>query len=312
MFLESGRAIAAQIQHLVDQEITQPLRLAVAFWGLGADYTLRGHCRIICDLASGACNPSVIATLLERDNTVVLQLAGLHAKVVVGSAGAVVSSANMSTNGLGAEGADASGTIEAGYFVAQGTSQYSRVAAWFEEQWVQADEISPEDLAAAVERWAWRKRELPEPKAAREIVGAVPFAISAETLLEAHIDPDDRLAAVKPHVFAAVKDSLPDVDHRRLGKMATWACHLLLNRAGLIQHYGPGNGEPRGLADDEWICRRFGTRKREKTMAGVATILDTISRSTVFSRDIRRAASDAVRAARNANWGDEKFGPDAV
>jgi hypothetical protein len=69
------------------------------------------------------CNPAVIALLLDRDNTVVLQLAGLHAKVVVGSAGAVISSANISTNGLDAEGADTSGTIEAGYFVTPGTPE---------------------------------------------------------------------------------------------------------------------------------------------------------------------------------------------
>jgi hypothetical protein len=302
MFLESGRAIAAQVQLLVDQEVAQPVRLAVAFWGAGADFRLRGACRIICDLASGMCNPAVIASLLDRDNTVVLQLAGLHAKVVVGSAGAVISSANMSTNGLGAEGADTSGTIEAGYFVTPGTLDHRRVAAWFEEQWAHATLISQDDLAAAALRWTCRNREMPTLETISDRSSPSAFAIDPRMLLEPHIDPQDRLAAVKSPVFNVLKETLPDLDHRRLGKIATWACHLLLNRADLMQQHGAGDGEPRGPATDAWIYSRFGTTKRAETLAGVAALLVSISRSTFFSRDIRRAATEALRDMGNHSF----------
>ncbi|TQK06957.1 phospholipase D family protein [Herbaspirillum sp. SJZ107] len=302
MFLESGRAIAAQVQLLVDQEVVQPVRFAVAFWGAGADFKLRGACRIICDLASGMCNPAVIASLLDRDNTVVLQLAGLHAKVVVGSAGAVISSANMSTNGLGAEGADASGTIEAGYFVTPSTSDHRRVAAWFEEQWAQATLISQDDLTAAAMRWADRNREMPALETISDRSSFSSFSIDPGMLLEPHIDPQDRLAAVKPLVFNVLKETLPDLDRRRLGKIATWACHLLLNRAGMMQEHGPGDGEARGLADDAWIYGRFGTTKRAETLTSVAALLASISRSTFFSRDIRRAAAEALREIGNDGY----------
>lgn len=299
MFLESGRAIAEQVQFLVDQEVTRPIRVAVAFWGVGADFKLRGSCRIICDLASGLCNPTVIASLLDRDNAVVLQLAGLHAKVVIGSAGAVVSSANMSTNGLGAEGADASGTIEAGYFVAPDTLDHQRVSTWFEEQWARATGISQDDLVAAALRWESRNVEIPALETATRRPAALSFAIEPSTLLEPHIDSRDRLAAVKPSVFNVLKDFLPNVDPRRLGKLATWACHLLLNRAGLMQQHGPGNSETHGPATDAWIYSRFGTTKHAETRAAVATLLASIGRSTFFSRDIRRAATEALREMSN-------------
>lgn len=298
MFLESGRAIAARIQLLVDEEVQQPVRLAVAFWGAGADFNIRGECRIICDLGSGLCNPAVIKALLARDNVVVLQLPGLHAKVVVSSTGAVVSSANMSTNGLGAEGADSSGTIEAGYFVPAGSPDHEQIADWFEEQWTKATLISPEDLTVAALRWASRK---PEPSAlASPYVPDVTSIslIDSSTLLEPKLSARYRLAAVRPDIFNVLKVALPDLDNRRLGKIATWACHLLLNRAGLTQQHGPGDGEPAGPADDVWIRRRFGTKKRLETLANVTALLTTISRSTSFSRDVRRAAAEALCSLR--------------
>lgn len=296
MFLETGRDIAKQIQVLMDEEIAQPIRLAVAFWGAGAAYQLRGACKIICNLESGACNPSVIRSLLSRDNCVVLKLAGLHAKVVIGSAGAVVSSANMSTNGLGAEGADSSGTIEAGYFVSPSVPDYKRIAAWFDHQWIQATPITESDLAVAEERWEWRNRAMPQFPILGTFSATTSFDINPFSLLEEQIDKVDRLRAVKPEVFNLLKVELPDVDNRRLGKIASWACHLLLNQANLVQDHSPSDSEPRGPATDEWIVSRFGTQKRPETVASVLILLQTISRSASFSRDVRRAATQALAA----------------
>lgn len=297
MFLDSGRAIAGQIQALIDEEISQPVRLAVAFWGLGADYKLRGACEIICDLASGACNPAVIRALRKRDNCVVLKLSGLHAKVVIGSAGAVVSSANMSTNGLGAEGSDASGTIEAGYFVPSKLPEYRRIAAWFAHLWDQATPITELDLARAQQKWDFRNREMPaidtasvQPQDERAL------EVDPWSLLHEWIDPDDRLRAVRPEVFHRLKGELPGLDPRRQGKVATWAFHLLLNRAGRQLDHSAGNGQPSGPATDEWIVSRLGTKSKNTTVEGISALLSAIGRDTFFSANVRAAANRTLSA----------------
>jgi hypothetical protein len=294
MFLSSGRSIAAQIQTLIDEEVSEPIRLAVAFWGAGADYKLRGKCHIICDLESGACNPAVIRTLLYRDNCVVLKLSGLHAKVVVGSGGAVVSSANMSTNGLGAEGADASGTIEAGYFVPATLPDYRRIVSWFDEVWDKATEIFEHDLAAAQRKWEFRNREMAVAAPTEAVPDTARFTIAPHTLLEETIDPADRLRAVKTAVFTRLKHSLPGVNPRRQGKIASWACHLLLNRAGMVQDHSAGDGEGSGPATDQWIVGRFGNQKRDATTERVVSVLSAITRDSDFTADVRRAASEVL------------------
>lgn len=294
MFLDSGRAIAGQIQVLIDGEVAQPVRLAVAFWGTGADYKLRGKCQIICDLESGACNPAVIRTLLNRDSWVVLKLSGLHAKVVIGSAGAVVSSANMSTNGLGAEGADASGTIEAGYFVSANAPDYKKIVTWFEGVWSKATKITQHDLTLAQQKWNFRNREMPMPPSAENELENVPFNIDPSSLLEEQIDTRDRIRAVKPAVFNRLRSTLPDVDYRRQGKIASWACHLLLNHVGIILEHSAGDGERSGPATDLWIVSRFGKQKKDETAANVAALLEAISRDPSFSADVRRAANQVL------------------
>lgn len=295
MFLDSGKAIAGRIQSLIDAEVTEPVRLAVAFWGAGADYRLRGPCRIVCDLDSGACNPAIIRTLRMRDNCVVLKLSDFHAKVVIGSGGAVVSSANMSTNGLGAEGADVSGTIEAGYFVEAKLPDYKKIVGWFEDIWQQASVITELELAIAQERWNSRPRGLLDAPSADAPLDIAAFGIDPFSLLEEHIDADDRLRAVKSDVFNRLKVELTD-DHRRLGMIATWACHLLLNRAGIMLEHSAGNGEERGPATDEWIVGRFGKQKKAETAAKVAVLLNAICRSSYFSADVRRAAGLVLSA----------------
>lgn len=294
MFLNSGRAIAEQIQFLIDGEIAEPIKLAVAFWGTGADYKLRGACQIICDLESGACNPAVIRTLRLRDNCVVLKLSGLHAKVVVSSAGAVVSSANMSTNGLGAEGADASGTIEAGYFVPAKIPDYKRIVVWFEDVWDKATDITESDLAKAQEKWDFRNREMSSTLSTKPELDTSSFDIDPFSLLEERIDADDRLRAVKRHVFNRLKGALPDVDHRRQGKIASWACHLILNQAGIVLEHSAGDGEESGLATNQWIVSRFGKQKKSKTAENVEIQLAAIIRDPFFSANVRRAARQVL------------------
>jgi HKD family nuclease len=80
------------------------LDLAVAYWGKDAARNLNiqrsGHVRIICDLASGACNPYEIKKLQSFTNTEIKTHDELHAKVYCVNDVAIIGSSNASTNGL--------------------------------------------------------------------------------------------------------------------------------------------------------------------------------------------------------------------
>lgn len=149
MFLASNKAIRREIQNLIEQDPVGPTKFAVAFWGRGAERIPKGPSQIICDLYSGACNPDVIAALRDLPSCRVFYLNGLHAKVVVNKAGAVVSSGNMSPNGLGREGIDDSGTYEVGHRVAAGTATHDEICAWFEMMWEKARPVTEIDLRCA-------------------------------------------------------------------------------------------------------------------------------------------------------------------
>jgi hypothetical protein len=111
--------------------------LAVAYWGDGAIKSLDmvtavehgARIEVICDLMSGACNPKEIRKLRELLGAErVLTRTGLHAKVWITDAGAVLGSSNASTNGLGHENDDLSGLIEANFAI--DPSDRAEIAAW--------------------------------------------------------------------------------------------------------------------------------------------------------------------------------------
>lgn len=126
-------------------------RCAVAFWGRGAeDWVAGANCRIIANLRMGGTNPYA----LERIKASVKQSDTLHAKVYIGAERAVVASANASANGLGLEGVEQSGWIEAGYLL----TDVHAVAEWFEDQWRAARQINKGDIDAAKKAWAARQK----------------------------------------------------------------------------------------------------------------------------------------------------------
>lgn len=126
-------------------------RCAVAFWGRGAEEWVAGaNCRIIANLRMGGTNPHA----LEKIKATVKQSDTLHAKVYIGAGRAVVSSANASINGLGLEGVEQSGWIEAGYL----TDDVETVAKWFEGQWGKARDITKPDIEAAKKAWSARQK----------------------------------------------------------------------------------------------------------------------------------------------------------
>jgi hypothetical protein len=159
MFLENSESISARVETLFRTHSTSaPICIAVAFWGFGAEALFasrRATFRIVCNLSSSGTNPHVIRRLREMENVDILQLNKLHAKVVISDGGAIVSSANFSTNGLGLEGTGTS--LEAGVFVAALSTTYADITEWFLQTWSQSKPIYESDLIRAEEAWARRE-----------------------------------------------------------------------------------------------------------------------------------------------------------
>lgn len=83
----------------------------------------------------------------------------MHAKVYIGDRHTIVTSANVSANGLGFEGVRADGWIEAG--IRFRTTQ--KVVSWFDKLWRVSGKITDGDIEAAVKAWLARPRILQRP-----------------------------------------------------------------------------------------------------------------------------------------------------
>ena len=98
-------------------ETSDRLKCAVAFIGQGAAarllQTAGRSVDIICDLRSGCCNPDAVKALLSTSHVTLRTADNFHAKVYWSPVCAIVTSANLSSNGLGDDNS-AAGLIEAG------------------------------------------------------------------------------------------------------------------------------------------------------------------------------------------------------
>lgn len=281
MFLSSGRAISEKIKFLIDQKNSEPIRFAVAFWGEGSEKFLENkQYQIICDLASGACNPKVIRNILGCSPGSIKMRSNFHAKVVVTSHGAVVSSANMSINGLGrGEGVD-SGTEEAGYFVAGSDREYPKIVKWFDMLWKSpaTKSITEEALQAASNTWMLG---LGDPQV-RGSSGCQPDGIEEPEVPE---EPEELLGMYnKKNLLRSVNKSvleqcmarLPGVDSHLCGKFATFAVHLMLNAKNRPQQYqrNTSRGPEPVTATNEWIDERINRTDSKKGMERVHELLE--------------------------------------
>lgn len=290
-FLPTGDAVRREIESLLRDEVSKPARFAVAFWGRSAEYRLVGPCEIICDLQSGACNPDTIEVLRKRPGTVVLQRKGLHAKVVVTSGGALVSSANMSTNGLGVDDYVSAGNLEAGIRINPGTKEFAEIEDWFAVVWKEAVPISDDDVARAREIWNLKNQALDdfdESKFRNHMERAL-TSISASSLLKDSFAPRHRMRAVRPDLLEIAKAALPGQDDRQIGKIATYACHALLCRSGTELFYAANDSEPSGKVTEEWIHSRF-AKVGPHTKTLVDAVLSALAKSVEVNFDVRRAA----------------------
>ncbi|SEP50735.1 hypothetical protein SAMN02990966_07748 [Rhodospirillales bacterium URHD0017] len=131
------------------------LRCAVAFWGAGAEKLVgefkHRDIKIICNLNHLGTNPRVVAAF---PRACVKRHDDLHAKVYIGSKYTIVTSANASADGLGFEGVEADGWIEAG--IRFRTSQ--EIVAWFNRLWTISERITDADIDTAIRAWLARPK----------------------------------------------------------------------------------------------------------------------------------------------------------
>lgn len=137
-FLPNRVSIFSEYEGLIKRSPT--LRIAIAFWGLGAAKQLgllesKAETRVLCWLSSGGTNPAEIKTLINYYGAEsVRQLDNMHAKVICGEDRAIIASANASADGLGWEGSETDGHFEAGVLVRDPTV-LRQIQQWFDTLW---------------------------------------------------------------------------------------------------------------------------------------------------------------------------------
>ncbi|MFG1429382.1 phospholipase D-like domain-containing protein [Roseixanthobacter glucoisosaccharinicivorans] len=129
------------------------VRIAVAFWGLGAAKKLglspSDDVQIVCNLDHVGCNPDAVQELLDVGIQVRTHRR-LHGKVYATEKLCIVGSSNASTNGLMVEGDDAVGWKEANV-LSDDPDLVRAASAFFDEMWGAAETriVTASDIKAA-------------------------------------------------------------------------------------------------------------------------------------------------------------------
>ncbi|WP_254789261.1 phospholipase D-like domain-containing protein [Azotobacter beijerinckii] len=194
----------------------------------------------------------MIRKLLALANTrcgiEVRTLDDLHAKVMLGDNGAVVGSANFSSNGLGLEGDECSGWREAGLFT-NDAAQLAIVQAWFDGIWDAARQISEEALQQAESNWEKRRNARPQKNIGDSLLEQDIVTLKDRPIYLAIFREYAGERAVQ--VYEEVKQSLthsprPDVDEQKMDFFADWpetSDSPLPNKGSIITvYYGPRQG----------------------------------------------------------------------
>jgi hypothetical protein len=160
-----GKALTVRMADLCRTRTS--LKIAIAYWGQSSLKLLhlnpaRTNVKLLCCLKGGKSDPDIIG----RFHTRARQRDNLHAKVIWTPHGAIVGSANASSNGLPEEEDSADGLIEAGIFVTDDTTLRA-IEQWFDRQYKSARHIAKADLnaaRAARSRRVWKASALTRPR----------------------------------------------------------------------------------------------------------------------------------------------------
>lgn len=159
----NGSALSKKMRELASSEAA--VKMAIAYWGADALTLLaldpkRRNVEVICCLKGGKSDPEII----RKFGKLARQHDQLHAKVIWTPTGAVVGSANASSNGLPEEESHSNGLLEAGIYLTD-ARQLAAIERWFGKLFEQARSITPEDLEAAKQA---RERRMWDSGARRE------------------------------------------------------------------------------------------------------------------------------------------------
>lgn len=183
----SGRRLAEAIRELIAKE--EKLDILVAYVGDGVEKEIEqrssdiSQVRLACNLTHGATNPKPLVTLLKAGRIRLFQIDNLHAKVLLGSSQAIVSSANASTRALGSAAAPDPILLEAGVKITD-PQELASIRSWIERIFVSAEEITdPEhsDLERAATEFAVRNVGRLLNRNERKITSLVQLLSVAET-----------------------------------------------------------------------------------------------------------------------------------
>ena len=138
----------------------------VAFVGQGSSdwITANFNCKLVCNLTSGATNPNEIETLMKL-GVEVRHHEKLHAKVYSNTTRCIISSANLSANGLGLEAAEQGHWTEIGVLHRSGEDGvYAECRDWVRNIWDNAEEVVQDSdlLKTAKERWVPHRKNKPQ------------------------------------------------------------------------------------------------------------------------------------------------------
>lgn len=166
------------------------LRIACAFWGLGAEQELSwdNSSKFVCDLSMGGTNPKVLRELGAPNNANLKAVDGLHAKVFLSSRGGVIGSANISDNGVGFMGR-ASSLREAGVAVPRGSDEFQSAARWFDDLWNGSTAFAVDASKLIIAEALWKDRVRRATEAKRPVVkpsGASLFQLANQKIGHAH------------------------------------------------------------------------------------------------------------------------------
>lgn len=142
---------------------TNNVNCAVAFIGEKAEDLFKNvkSGRVVCNLDSGCTNPETIKHLQENTKIEIRNNPKLHAKVYISEQAVIISSSNLSANGLGYEGDEITGWIECGYKIDSKT-EILKINTWFRTLWDNSKVITENDLLNAQSQWEKRRKNRPQ------------------------------------------------------------------------------------------------------------------------------------------------------
>ncbi|MBD2745996.1 hypothetical protein IC232_04705 [Microvirga sp. BT688] len=159
-----GSAILEAVKGIISK--SDVCDLAVAYWGKGAAkrmqiFAKKRKVRVICDPWSGACNKDELRELRMKLGDDLRHLRGLHSKVYLTRASAVVGSANASTRGF-VHNHEAAVRVD-------DAAEIARIEQWFKSKWEDAKPLTLELIDQAPDPSDFNSEDAPAPGVAEGV-----------------------------------------------------------------------------------------------------------------------------------------------